>query len=107
MRAAKYTTLDHANSVAELELPQPRVFTAYIDHQRSRVHSIHRTGAWIVALGDAAAQRLVDEGLRGAQQELKQFELDDALLVRARLTCERLLAGQFDVVGWTLEVEWK
>ena len=107
LRAARYTRLDSGSCTAELELSQPRVITAYIDHERSRVHAITRHGAWVLALGDAATRRLLDEGLRGAQRDLFMFTPDDELLGRARLTCHRLLEGQFDAVGWRLIIKWE
>lgn len=107
LREANYVRLDHNNCVAELELPHPEVVTAYVDHETSRVHSITRQGTWFMALGDAAARRLVDEGFRGAQAQLNQFKPDADLMDRARGYAERLLSRQFDSVGWRLVVVWQ
>jgi len=107
LRDAKYRRLDDGTCVAKLELPQPRVVAAYIDHETSRVHSITRHGTWFMAMGDAAARRLIDEGFQGAQAELNRFRLDADLMSRAQGYSERLLGRQFDSVGWRLEVVWK
>lgn len=91
---------------AALVLPAPRVERPRLDHERTRVYRIDRTGAWFVIPGDAAEAELASHAMQSAQAMLAEVAGRPEFTERARRHAESVLKAFFRNVGWSLQVRW-
>jgi len=95
---------DADKKTAVLTLPKPRVLSARVDHERSRVWDIKR--GWLV-LGDERAKNVYQSGFLHAQRLVEQVAGQDEWIDKARQQTEAILKGFYAALGWTVEVRWK
>ena len=95
---------DQEKKTAVLTLPKPRILSARVDHERSKMWDIKR--GWLV-IGDERAKNVYQSGFLHAQRMVEQVAGQDEWIDKARLQAEALLKGFYSALGWTVEVEWK
>jgi len=94
----------HTKKTAVLTLPKPRVLSARVDHERSRMWDIKR--GWLV-LGDERAKYVYQSGFLHAQRLVEQVAGQDEWIDKARQQTEAILKGFYAALGWTVEINWK
>ena len=95
---------DVEKKTAVLTLPKPRILSARVDHERSKMWDIKR--GWLV-IGDERAKNVYQSGFLHAQRLVEQVAGQDEWIDKARLQAEALLKGFYSALGWTVEVKWK
>jgi hypothetical protein len=107
---ARFERLDPAARRAVLVLPPPRTSRPRLDHGRTRLLWLGRSGLWALvpagAGGGAAEARVVEESHRRAQAVVEAAAGDPQLLERSRRQAERVLRVFFDAAGWDVDVRW-
>ncbi|MEW6253197.1 MAG: DUF4230 domain-containing protein [Planctomycetota bacterium] len=97
---------DEAARTAVVRLPQPRPDRPRVDHERTRVYQLEKTGlAAINPFADPRAS-LLEDAMRAAQMEVDRAVQDGELIARAREQAELLLTGFYREMGWTVRIEW-
>ena len=90
-----------------LILPTPRADRPRVDHNRTRVYELEKTGlAAINPFADPRADLLAD-CMRAAQEDVEQGVQNPAFIVQAKEQAELLLRAFYKELGWEVAVEWK
>ena len=101
---ARLEDIDEATRCATLVLPDPIPSRPRLDHERTRIYQIDRTGLWQIVPGQAAEAKLVDAAMAEAQRTLERAAQDPKIIQRTRAHAARLLQDAAASLGWTLEV---
>ena len=105
---ARFESVDGAARTAVLVLPQPRVTSARLDHDRTRVFAITASGLWQLTPDDGrASAAVVNRAYQDAQRQVEGACNDPSLLERARRQAESVLRAFFAAAGWQLHVRWQ
>ena len=88
-------------------LPQPRIETASLDHERTKLLGVWPSGLWVIVPGggdaDAAA---INQCYRDAQRAVAKVADDPQMMDRARGQAQTVLRGFFAAMGWGVEIRW-
>ena len=107
LSAARFESLDHHARTAKLVLPHPRLQSAALDHERTRLVGVFAAGLWKMTPGggdaDAAA---VNCAYRDAQRALGLAAADPTLIDRTRTLTENVLKAFLQSLGWSLTIAW-
>ena len=98
---------DEAARTAKLVLPTPRPDRPRVDHDRTRVYDLEKTGlAAINPFADPRADLLAD-CMRAAQESVQEGVQDPSFVVQAKEQTELLLHAFYKELGWEVAVEWQ
>jgi hypothetical protein len=95
---------DLDKKTAVLTLPKPRILSARVDHERSRVWDM-RKGCLV--FGDDRAKAVYQSGFLHAQRLVEQVAGQDEWIDKARSQAEAILKGFYSALGWAIEIKWK
>ena len=101
---ARLEDIDESTRCATLVLPDPIPSRPRLDHERTRIYQIDRTGLWQIVPGQAAEAKLVDAAMAEAQRTLERAAQDPKITRQAHAHAARLLQDAAASLGWTLEV---
>ncbi len=97
---------DDARRTATLILPEPRPDRPRVDHERTRLYQLEKTGlAALNPFADPRAEILADV-MRAAQAEVERAVQDAEFITQAREQAELLLTGFYREMGWTVRIQW-
>jgi hypothetical protein len=103
----RFESADNAACTAVLLLPQPRVASPRLDHERTKVFAVSQSGLWQIAPGGGQTSgEVVDQGYRDAQRFVAAACDDPAIIARSRQHAEQMLAAFFAAMGWKVSVRW-
>jgi len=98
---------DETARTATLRIPTPQPDRPRVDHERTKVYELRKTGLAVInPFADPREDLLVD-AMRGAQAEVDRAVRDADFVVKAKEQAEQLLTGFYREMGWTLTIEWK
>ena len=103
---ATFDSLDVERSTAVLTLPPPTLSRPRLDHERTFIYRIDRTGLWKLSPGDAGQRDLINAALREAQRLLAAAARQSSLIDQSRRLAEEVLRGLFEASGWKIEIRW-
>lgn len=103
---AEYIEIDHHNRQAVLSVPKPKVMYARLDHERTRIHSLNRSGLWQVAVGNAGEDQLMDKAYEKAQQVMHEVGSARSLSENAKGQADRMINELFRGLQWKFECRW-
>ena len=104
---ALFERVDHEARRAVLVLPDPRPARPRLDHARTRVVWLGRSGLWALVPGGGAAEaRLVEESHRRAQAIVEGAAEDPVLVEQSRRHAEQVTRAFFAAAGWDVTVRW-
>jgi hypothetical protein len=104
---ARFESVDQRNRHAVLLLPQPKVVSVRLDHERTKLVGIWPWGLWMVVMGGREADSaLVNRAYQEAQQGLGDAARDTSLLERSREQAQKVLRQFCEAMGWTIEIRW-
>ena len=106
LEKARIEDIDPENRTATLILPPPEVHYARLDHERTNIYSINRHGLWLLAIGDEAAQKLINKVMREAQAAVRVTAHDPLLDTKAHEQAGRIFRGAAGTLGWDLHLVW-
>jgi hypothetical protein len=105
---AKFESVNNGARTAELVLPQPRVTSPRLDHDKSKVFAVSQSGLWQIAPGGGQISgEVVDQGYRDAQRFVAGACDDPSFIARSRQQAEQVLGAFFRTMGWQVAVRWK
>ena len=108
LSAARFGGMDQATHTVTLRLPAPRVTSARVDHERTRVVAVSETGIWTIVPGDAGLRaRIIDQAFREAQRTVAGVAADPKWIDQSRQQAQRVLATFFRATGWGVTVKWE
>lgn len=107
LNEAKLENVDAERRSATLVLPRPRPMRPRLDHEKTRVVQIERTGMWRILWGQAGESALTNQALVAAQRVLAEAAEDDELMKRACSHTESVLRNFFAALDWDVTVQWK
>jgi hypothetical protein len=104
---AKFQSVDDAARTAVLLLPQPRVTSPRLDHERTKVFSLTQSGLWQVTPGGGQTSgQVIDRGYRDAQCFIAAACNDTGMIARSRQQAEQVLGVFFRAMDWKVTVRW-
>jgi hypothetical protein len=89
-----------------LILPNPELRRPRLDHDRTRVYRVDRSGLWYLLPGDAGEAELVNYGMERAQATLLAAATRLGALNQARRHAEQVLTHFFDSRGEHVAIHW-
>jgi hypothetical protein len=102
---ARISTVDTAARSATIHLPRLRVVSTRVDHEKTKVWSVDKTTWLSRKRGD---QRLLcDTAMYHAQQLIESAATSERNLSQAKAQAELLIRQMYDLVDWTVTVEWE
>lgn len=103
----RFGRVDGVRRTLELEVPPPHVERARVDHDRTRIYEVVKTGlaAWNPLADPRPA--LLEDCMRAAQGAVEQAASADAFATQARAQAESLLAAYHRQLGWAVEIRWQ
>jgi hypothetical protein len=106
LTAARLEAVDTGARQLILVLPAPHVARPRLDHERTKIYRIDRSGLWQVVLGDAGESELINRALQDAQQMIAQVGSQRELIEQARCRTNELISSFFHVLGWHVQIQW-
>lgn len=98
---------DPRQRTATLVLPDPRPERPRVDHDRTRLYEVRKTGlALLNPLADPRPALLAD-CMRAAQAEVERAVADPEFVAQAREHAELLLRSFYRELDWDVTVRWK
>jgi len=95
------------NRTATLLIPTPQPERPRVDHDRTRIYELEKTGlALINPFADPRADLLAD-CMRAAQEDVERAVRDAEFVTQAKDQTERLLRSFYREWGWEVTIEWK
>jgi hypothetical protein len=103
---ARLASRDDAARRLIIEAPAPAPRRARVDHERTRIYEIRKTGlaAWN-PWADPRTELLAD-CMRAAQSAVEAAVSREACVAQARDRAERLLRDYHRALGWDAELRW-
>lgn len=106
LTTAKLETVDVDHRQAYVILPAPTAVRPRVDHERTRIYKIDRSGLWQMIPGDAGERDLVNKALQDAQRLVGEVGGQADLIDQARARTKDLIAGFFKALDWDVEIRW-
>lgn len=103
---ARLESVDENGRRVVLVLPPPKVQTARVDHSRTKLVGLWRSGLWEVVPGDQAEQAILNRVYPEAQRIIESAGSDASLDQRARATAEAVFRQFFYGMGWQVTIRW-
>lgn len=98
---------DDAARTATLRIPTPQPDRPRVDHERTKVYELRKTGLAVINPFADPREDLLLDAMRGAQAEVDRAVRDADFVVKAKEQAEQLLTGFYREMGWTVAIEWK
>lgn len=104
--AIEVAAVDTERRTLTLRIPEPQVDRARVDHDRTRVYEVVKTG--LAAWNPFADPRpmLLESAMQAAQQSVERLARDPSFVAQAKLHAETLLAAYHRQIGWRVSVQW-
>lgn len=106
LESAAFVDIDRATMSAILRLRRPAPDRPRVDHERTRIVGIERSGLWGWVPGSAGEKTLTDHALREAQRRLLIAADDPKLVKQACEQTETVVRDFFGALGWSVRVQW-
>jgi hypothetical protein len=106
LEQARFESVDTHAKAAVLILPQPKVMSPRLDHEKTRVFGLSESGLWVLVPGDAADVALLNQAYREAQEVVAGVGHDPKLVQQAKSQAESVLASYFEAIGWRMKILW-
>lgn len=98
---------DEQNKTATLVLPAPQPDRPRVDHSRTKLYELRKTGLAVINPFAEPQQLLLEDCMRAAQADVEKAVQDAEFVVKAKEQAERLLGAFYGELGWTVAVQWK
>jgi hypothetical protein len=103
---ARFESVDQEGRKAVVVLPPPQVQTARVDHSRTKLVGLWRSGLWEIVPGDQAEQAVMNRVYAEAQGVVEAAGKDSTLDQRARAQAEAVFGQFFRAMGWNVMIRW-
>jgi hypothetical protein len=104
---AEFLNNDEALRKVTVRLPQPRVVSPRIDHEKTVMWDMKAT-AWLPyrLWYQSDPSVLLEEAMNRAQKVVELTARSDEYIAEGRKRTELLIKGFYERVGWTVDVQW-
>lgn len=106
LAAARLEAVDADHRQAYLVLPAPKAVRPRVDHERTRIYKIDRSGLWQMIPGEAGERDLVNKALQDAQRLIGEVGAQAELIDQARSRTKEVMMEFFRALGWRVETRW-
>jgi hypothetical protein len=106
LAAARLEAVDADQRQAYLVLPAPTAVRPRLDHERTRIYKIDRSGLWQMMPGEAGERDLINRAMQDAQRLIGEIGGQAELVDQARSRTKEVLTNFLRVLGWQLEIRW-
>lgn len=106
LAAARLEAVDAEHRQAYLVLSAPKAVRPRVDHERTRIYKIDRSGLWQMIPGEAGERDLVNKALRDAQRLIGEAGTQAELIDQARSRAKEVMLEFFRALGWRVETRW-
>ncbi|QNN23959.1 DUF4230 domain-containing protein [Planctomycetales bacterium ZRK34] len=106
LSAARFDRVNEDLHTATLVLPRPQPQRPRLDHEKTRVLELTRSGMWRWMPGEAGESALTNRAMLAAQRVLAETAQQPELITQARDHTRKIICGFFEALGWTITVQW-
>lgn len=103
---AAWEEMDAEKKSAILVLPKPAPAHPRLDHNRTRILHLDRSGMWRLLPGQAGEQALTNRAMVSAQSLLENAAATPELVAQACAHTEKILGEFFQALGWQVVIRW-
>ncbi|MEX2672524.1 MAG: DUF4230 domain-containing protein [Phycisphaeraceae bacterium] len=103
---ARFEDIDEQRLDAVLVLPRPEAQRPRVDHEKTRIVEIQRTGMWRIGPGQSAERAVTNRAMSAAQRVLGEAAKDEKLITQACAQTEKVMDQFFGALGWNVIVRW-
>lgn len=103
---AKFVDVDRAKQTAVLSLPTPHVSRPRLDHDKTRVLEMTRSGMWKFLPGEAGESVLTNRAMIEAQRVLGEAANRPELIAQASDHAQTILCQFFAALDWNITIQW-
>jgi hypothetical protein len=105
MTKVKIVKVHNDKRIATIRLPQPRVISARVDHDKTKTWSVEKTSWLPWRWGDQGIVR--DTAMFHAQKLVVAAAGSERHLTPAKAQAELLIRQMYEFVEWKVDVEWE
>lgn len=106
LSAARFDRVNEQLRTATLVLPRPKPQRPRLDHEKTRVIELTRSGLWRLLPTETGESALTNRAMLAAQRVLAETAEKPQLITQARDHTQKIICGFFDALGWTITVQW-
>lgn len=106
LSTAKFEQVDAEKHTAILVLRKPEPQRPRLDHEKTRILSIQRSGLWRLNSGGAADVELTNLAMQSAQRVLGEVAARQDLAKQACQQTDHVIHDFFAATGWQVTVQW-
>lgn len=106
LNRARFEEMDAERQDVVLVLPRPEPQRPRVDHERTRIVEVQRTGMWRIAPGDGGERALTNRAMTAAQRVLGEAAEDEQLVTQACSQAEQVMQQFFGALGWNVVIRW-
>jgi hypothetical protein len=103
---ARLESVDVHRRTATLFLSQPRVISARLDHERTKLFAMNAYGLWQITPGEGPYAEAVNQTYAEAQASVEAAAANAEVRQRARAQAEAVLGAFFRAMHWDVTVQW-
>jgi hypothetical protein len=98
---------DDTQRCATLVLPTPKPERPRVDHERTKVYELRKTGLALVNPFAEPQADLLADCMRAAQEDVEHAVQDAEFISKAKTQAELLLQTFYQRWGWSVNIRWK
>jgi hypothetical protein len=107
LNEARILESDSVTHHATIQLPLPKVARPRVDHERTKIYKIEKTGIMRFVPWRDPRGPLYEESMKEAQRIIEFHSSKDEEQQRAQRQAESVITVFFDQLDWDVEIEWK
>lgn len=105
MRLAKVLSTDAKAKRLKVRLPQPRVVSSEVNHEKSRTFRVVKKAWWNPFVD--GREEFTDQGWIKAQRIVERASSEEEYMDQAREQAELIVDNMYRMVGWDVDVVWQ
>jgi len=103
---ARFEEVDRETQRLVLVLPKPTTSRPRLDHERTRVRDVRRTGLWRITGAEEAERVLTNRAMAAAQRTIHAAAQREDLIVQACQHTEQVMREFFAAMAWQVALQW-
>ncbi len=107
LEGIEITEKDEGRRTAKVTLPAPRPDRPRVDHNRTKIYELHKTGWAVINPFADPREDLLTDCMRAAQTDVEEAVRSADYVARAKEQAELLLTAFYRELGWQVRVSWR
>jgi hypothetical protein len=104
---ARIVSRDDAGKQMYLELPRPEASSPRVNHEKTRIYSIERSGLWILVPSGAAHAAIADLAFKDAQAVIMKAGSGTSLINQSLERTQTIIETFGLELSWRIDVRWR